>query len=547
MGGCRCTYRNCRVKSDGKTHMFHYPVFEKIRCHQWLINAHRLDFLDLKVSQLKNRVICQHHFKDECFMNFTKGKLTFDAIPTEDGPYCDPTKYENNNVSSKVYCILVDDIEDDITGCDKKANYAMKYGDFLTNLDVMDMEKTEQANITYKPENSTLDIVLPNGENSKDKLINEDGSFVFKLSLSDKSDRKSLTQPMLAVQPYINSKLKSRNAIVKNNPQYKNSNVSLNIKQDTSTYNRENNERTQSSEQKVVKKQPKITIISEKKITNPVPITGKFEPVSPNFLLNAPKSKRNVKTNVDTPRLNENNDNKIPEHKELFVKEISPQKSPVQETKKIVEIEIEPLKIKDENTQEPMYPVNIKRTNATYKPTKVSLLKPRVPPERVEAINKKRKFNMKLRDIIETCLDKLENSDKASEDSTPVESPIIKKRVQHQHTPSLPKESPVLSTQEYTIAFLEARMRKMENTLLEKIDQNSEKINDLKNIYAKASTSKKNTTPSKVDEEAHKRELFQEISKYLSPSSKSLIYEELFINKFAVNESNISPKRRRRR
>lgn len=70
MGGCRCTYRNCTMKSDGKTHMFHYPVFEKVRCHQWLVNAQRLEFLDLKVSQLKNRVVCQHHFKDENFMNY---------------------------------------------------------------------------------------------------------------------------------------------------------------------------------------------------------------------------------------------------------------------------------------------------------------------------------------------------------------------------------------------------------------------------------------------------------------------------------------------
>lgn len=70
MGGCRCTYRNCSLRTDGKTHMFHYPVFDKVRCHQWLTNAHKLEFLNLKVSQLKNRVVCQHHFKDEHFMNF---------------------------------------------------------------------------------------------------------------------------------------------------------------------------------------------------------------------------------------------------------------------------------------------------------------------------------------------------------------------------------------------------------------------------------------------------------------------------------------------
>lgn len=69
MGGARCSYRNCTMRSDGVTHMFHYPVFDKVRCHQWLTNAQRLDFLNLKVSQLRNRVVCQYHFKDDCFMN----------------------------------------------------------------------------------------------------------------------------------------------------------------------------------------------------------------------------------------------------------------------------------------------------------------------------------------------------------------------------------------------------------------------------------------------------------------------------------------------
>lgn len=69
MGGCRCSYRDCKVKSDGKTHLFHYPVFERVRCQKWLKNANKLDLLELTLGQLKNRVVCQHHFKDSMFMN----------------------------------------------------------------------------------------------------------------------------------------------------------------------------------------------------------------------------------------------------------------------------------------------------------------------------------------------------------------------------------------------------------------------------------------------------------------------------------------------
>lgn len=69
MGGARCSYRNCTQKSDQVTHMFHFPVFDKVRCHQWITNAQKQDYFNLKLSQLKNRVICQHHFTDDCFMN----------------------------------------------------------------------------------------------------------------------------------------------------------------------------------------------------------------------------------------------------------------------------------------------------------------------------------------------------------------------------------------------------------------------------------------------------------------------------------------------
>ncbi|VVC86621.1 unnamed protein product, partial [Leptidea sinapis] len=136
MGGCRCTYRSCGLKSDGVTHMFHYPVFDKIRCHQWLVNAQRFDFLNLKVSQLKNRVVCEHHFRDDCFMNYMKDKLKCDAVPTEDGPYCKSEKVAKKEEAEE-FPLVSEEIENDyLVRTEKRANYSVKYLDFLTSCDL---------------------------------------------------------------------------------------------------------------------------------------------------------------------------------------------------------------------------------------------------------------------------------------------------------------------------------------------------------------------------------------------------------------------------
>lgn len=133
MGGCRCTYRNCSVRSDGKTHFFHYPVFDKLRCREWILNARKMKLFSLTVYQLKNRVVCQHHFRDDMFMNDEKNQLKYMAIPTENGPYC--TDYSSPIAPNELKNIIADEALNSkpMTSNKKKSSLSLKYMDFLTN------------------------------------------------------------------------------------------------------------------------------------------------------------------------------------------------------------------------------------------------------------------------------------------------------------------------------------------------------------------------------------------------------------------------------
>lgn len=84
MGGCRCTFRSCPNNSSSQPnmHFFHYPIRDKERCEQWVQNSNNPEFLSYPDHKLRNRVVCQDHFRDHCFMNYLHDKLTKTAVPT---------------------------------------------------------------------------------------------------------------------------------------------------------------------------------------------------------------------------------------------------------------------------------------------------------------------------------------------------------------------------------------------------------------------------------------------------------------------------------
>lgn len=63
-------------------HFFHFPFRDLPRCEKWAEYSNNLAFLQLPINQLRNKVVCENHFKEQCFMNIKRERLTKFAIPT---------------------------------------------------------------------------------------------------------------------------------------------------------------------------------------------------------------------------------------------------------------------------------------------------------------------------------------------------------------------------------------------------------------------------------------------------------------------------------
>lgn len=84
MGGCRCTFRDCEnsTQNNPSMHFFHFPFRDVPRCEKWATYSNNIAFLQLPISQLRNKVVCETHFKEPCFMNIKHERLTKFAFPT---------------------------------------------------------------------------------------------------------------------------------------------------------------------------------------------------------------------------------------------------------------------------------------------------------------------------------------------------------------------------------------------------------------------------------------------------------------------------------
>ncbi|XP_053609715.1 uncharacterized protein LOC128674825 [Plodia interpunctella] len=562
MGGWRCSYRNCSMKYDGKTHMFHYPVFDKVRCHQWLVNTGRLDFLNLKVSQLKNRVICQHHFNKEYFMNFKEDKLTFDAVPSLDGPFCDAGDSQNKSLEDTTNSLpVIIDIDNEfLTLKDKKANYSVKYADFLSN-DLADIDISThipQHNVFNEGVEIEKSCSASEPIESKDTSISE--VYVHKLKPSSVNNnkastyeinKKSETQPVQVVPPY-NTEIKQNQSKVEENfveielpPGFLNNNALLsddgNINNTEPIVGKVNG--------KLSNKQEKVRILSEKRISEPLIVTGTLEPVSPSsiFVLRKPSTSTLQQVSNDVRYLEpvppssglpllQNNTSAIQSNSQKISNEV------ILNNQEILfgNEQFEPVQTLTDNKsvlkKEVVKVCKVRQENKAKSP-RTSLLKNKITPERVAAIKEKRKFNMKLRDMIETFLDKLDEQDKDSKYSSNMPSQYNKLSI---------NQSKSLNITEQTISSLEARMKLMENALISKIDKNSQSINEIKNMILQQNQIEKKTSATQTftGSQCPKKRLYHEISQYLSPDVNNLIYEELFINKF-MKDSKTSVKRKR--
>lgn len=425
----------------------------------------------------------------------------------------------------------------------------MKYGDFLTNGELTDSSSRYNFDLTLSSSlsNSKLDL------NHKLDLFKPR---LTRLSLPSKSINKSPPQPMLVVPPYtdLSNQLNAGNEI--------NQEMGVTNTAQTSIINDKQSSQQDDFQNKIVKKEPKIKILSAKKIQlqNPLPIVGEFKKVSPTTTLNL-HNKSNIKIeesqNIRNLVMSTNSEilNEPLQPVNIVPREVETKSGePNLKVVEVLDIEFDSTKINEpnndsvqsRNNDKVIEPIEIPQVQSSPKPQK---LKPKVTPERSAIIERKRKFNMKMKDVLQSCLDKLDDPVKPNE--TSILKPVVKEKntIIGSH---LAKDQNLPNIQEYTLAYLDASMKRMERTLLHKIGQNSQQILELKD--ALGDTKKKKDAGKKkyvnaqtgTNEECYKKYLYKEISQYLSQSSCSLIYEELFVNKFTLNQQ-ASPQKRKRR
>lgn len=439
--------------------------------------------------------------------------------------------------------ILLEDIENEIFN-DKKANYSIKYGDFLTN-----------GELTDSSSKYNYDITLSNSLSSS-KLDQNNKTDIFKprltrLSLPSKSINKSPPQPMLVVPPYtdLSNHLNAGNEV--------NQDLGVTNTVQSNEINVKQNNQGNDFQNSVVKKEPKVKILSAKKIQLqcPLPVSGELKKVSPSTTLNLP-NKSNINIEDSKNIIN-------------FVESINSRDEPFQPPTVISQ----ELEIKPSNNFEILEVLDVQfdttsssKTNQTnadavnrvnesieipqiQSPPKIQKLKPKVTPERSAVIERKRKFNMRMKDVLESCLNKLDDPVKLKEKS--LLKPVVKEK-NSIISSNLAKDQNLPNIQEYTLAYLDASMKKMERTLLNKIEQNSQRILELKDTVGdtkkkkEANRRKYVNAQTNTNEECYKKYLYKQISQFLSEGSCSLIYEELFVNKFTLDQQ-ASPQKRKRR
>ncbi|KAG7308520.1 hypothetical protein JYU34_005732 [Plutella xylostella] len=538
MGGARCTYRTCTVRTDGQTHLFHYPVFDKLRCHQWLTNAQRLYFLNLKVSQLKNKVVCQHHFKEDQFMNYKKDKLTCFAVPTEDGPFCDTNEESLITENDLLSPIKPEYIENEypFNVNEKRAKFSMKYGDFLTNCDVMETN------------NGLNSLIIPNFTPKRMTPLR-----TAKKECKPRPPMNILNEEAYEItKPTLTSHMN-------------------NIHQLPQQYNVTKLEQNQSSSISELMKttatpsKSKITILSEESFNSHIPIPiDTFVTVSPSMVLQAPKgNKKSVDPNAEhyiislepypmgitDPPTNQNDKSGLQEHTPIIaeqnnsapiitelcnsapmiselgnpgpiITESNNSVNPIAEAHNAAtQIDQIPDLSNTSKGEAAIKEWNINEEREAKQMSSPTLKQNRKSSKRFADIEQKRKFNKKLRDIVEESLNRADEN----------ESLLI--RPKKRKLQSMEARDPL-------ITYLDARLKQMEHALIQRIDTNSHRIKELQSQFGSPRKESKGARKYSVftqttihDEQTQKKTLYNDISKYLSAEAKSLVFEELFLKK----------------
>lgn len=539
-----------------------------------------------------------------------RDKLKSNAVPTEDGPFCIPAESQAmlEEDDKPAIPINADDIENEkLNSVEKKSHSSVKYGDFLIS-DVTELFNSSHNSIdsqtshqlSYKRHAKNENQILNVGKFLDSKYNSQNNEDIHNYTIIYSNDEITNTKPTF---PVSSVKATPNDTIVaREYEEHSILNEPLKTKGQLKQTDSANSSVYQSSSVKTINPDKKVKILSEQTISEPLFIDGKLHPISPSTILRRPTKKiQSDQVCLQTdwvvkpqPKIEENidlqafNNDVTPLQKTIWFEQTIPidfehrspktgdgqqniqgnmnaekqsqtenvdnehQTTSNDDTQKQIEIPLEQefldiiLERAGKLTEpEPELVKSKNIVSNTFTPTgnsvSKSILKSKITPEKLAAIEQKRKFNLKLRDVISSCLYNLDeqNDIKISPE----------KRQAVQRNLRLKAHSPI-STQGSMVTYLEARLQRMEDTLLNKIDHNTQRINELKRTIKPSRNAKHANTQTYLNhmaEESQKQYLYKEISKFLSPNANIKIYEELFLGKTSQDNSETSTPRKLRK
>lgn len=92
-----CEYHECN-STDSKLKYYCFPKNNSQR-EKWILNCSNTNLKNLEYSTLKQKYVCEKHFRNECFNNLVDKKLLPNSVPKN---------FEVNEVSFILfYCIKI--------------------------------------------------------------------------------------------------------------------------------------------------------------------------------------------------------------------------------------------------------------------------------------------------------------------------------------------------------------------------------------------------------------------------------------------------------
>lgn len=409
---------------------------------------------------------------------FQKNKLKFDAIPTENGPFCTEDGNEDESLAKEFLSTLpftMDDMDGEIICYEEKVkNLPVKYVDFLTDGAQVDIEEINLKKTEHKPS------------------INIDNHITLQENVIDTTSAMNENSKENVCLPEDN---KNKVRIQKRGPN-------------------------------------KVKILANKVISDPikVPLPGNIVNMTPPFVLTEPNKNNSsviTKNNIISKTTIETKKDDIVQKQNISYPIIAQESSEKNDLSNV------------QTTQNIKQPISLLKSTKNIVQDSQQLTSKinvnNLTPKKKVIIQSKSKLKKNLSEvpvINELHTEKMNLRSKCKDKKSLLDNQVEVLLDDTGDNNSLEKVNLHLKNLEYAL------LSKIENNTQEILEVKSILLN--KSTQQQCLLKKKDSLPTQTvwPEDDHKKYLFNELSEYISQDLKNKLYEELFINKYECNLEN---------